>query len=98
MHVGLEVTTEMIHHLMDGVDPEIPNEAVAIATKMENVMSASARARWTGRSLIVEIDALFNASITFEEVRATSRQIESEVLQKIPGARMITIAPRLDRK
>lgn len=97
VHVGYEVTTEMIHHLMDGVDPEILAEVTSIAAKGENVISATSRARWTGRSLIVEIVMTFEAKVSFAAIQKTSRHIESEVVQKIPGTRMVTIVPKLDQ-
>src|ERR1700712_4476907 len=50
-HVGWEVSTEIMHRLMDGVDPEIITAAEQIAAEVPGVRHAHARARWTGRIL-----------------------------------------------
>src|SRR6202021_269522 len=48
-HVGYEVTTDIAHRLLDGVEPEIITTAEATAIAVPGVQHAHARARWTGR-------------------------------------------------
>lgn len=50
-HVGYEVTTDIVHRLADGVDPEVITSAETAAGSVPGVIHAHARARWTGRTL-----------------------------------------------
>ena len=54
-HVGYEVTADVMHRLADGVDPDVITKAEAAAGSVPGVIHAHARARWTGRTLRVEI-------------------------------------------
>lgn len=63
-HVGWEVTSDMAHRLLDGVDPEVVTTAETIATEIPAVRHAHARARWSGRSLLVEVEAWLDADTT----------------------------------
>src|ERR1700751_4022051 len=54
-HVGWEVTADIAHRLLDGVDPEIITKAETAASTVRGDMHAHARARWTGRTLGVEV-------------------------------------------
>jgi hypothetical protein len=48
IHVGWEVTSDIVIHLMDGVDPELLAAAEAAALTVAGVQHVHARARWTG--------------------------------------------------
>jgi divalent metal cation (Fe/Co/Zn/Cd) transporter len=61
VHVGYEVTTEIAHHLLDGVEPEHVREAKAAAESVPGVRRASVRRRWMGRSLVFDIDGELDA-------------------------------------
>jgi Co/Zn/Cd efflux system component len=54
-HVGYEVTADIAHRLLDGVDPDIITTAETMAAAVPGVRHAHARARWTGRTLRVEV-------------------------------------------
>lgn len=56
LHVGYEVTTEIAHHLLDGVEPEHLAAARAAAEGVPGVRGATVRGRWTGRSLVLDVD------------------------------------------
>ncbi len=49
-HVGWEVTADIAHRLLDGVDSDIITTAEAVAASVPGVTHAHARARWTGRT------------------------------------------------
>ncbi|MCW2521840.1 MAG: cation transporter, partial [Frankiales bacterium] len=55
-HVGWEVSSDIAHRLMDGVDADIITTAETITAQVPGVAHAHARARWTGRTLRVEIE------------------------------------------
>ena len=40
-----------------GIDPEIIHQAETVAASVPGAIHAHARARWTGRTLLVEIEA-----------------------------------------
>ncbi len=55
--VGVEVTGHVLHHLLDGIEPELLESIASIARRapaVENVTRA--RGRWTGRAVRVELD------------------------------------------
>lgn len=56
-HVGWEVTTDVVHRLLDGVDRAVIIAAEAAAGSVPGVRYAHVRARWTGRILRVEIES-----------------------------------------
>ena len=55
-HVGYQVTADVVHRLADGVDPSVITTAETAAGSVPGVQHAHARARWTGRTLRVEIE------------------------------------------
>ncbi len=55
-HVGYVVTKDVVRRLADGVDPDVIAAAEAAAGSVSGVIHAHARARWTGRTLRVEIE------------------------------------------
>jgi divalent metal cation (Fe/Co/Zn/Cd) transporter len=55
-HVGYEVTTDIVHRLLDGVDDGVLVPAERAATTVDGVRYAHTRARWTGRTLRVEVE------------------------------------------
>ena len=55
-HVGYEVTADVMRRLADGVDPDVITTAEAAAGSVPGVIHAHARARWTGRTLRLEVE------------------------------------------
>ena len=55
-HVGYEVTADVVRRLADGIDPSVITGAEAAAGSVPGVIHAHARARWTGRTLRMEIE------------------------------------------
>jgi cation diffusion facilitator family transporter len=66
LHVGYEVTGEMLHHLMDGVDPEDLDAARDAALKVLGVNDVTVRGRWMGRSLMIEVEGQVASDTTMK--------------------------------
>ena len=88
-HVGYEVTSDLLHHLMDGVEPGMLVAAVDAASNVPGVAHAHARARWMGRSLVVEITGFVEPGITVLDGDAIGAQVESAVRAALPEARTV---------
>ncbi|MGH3717786.1 MAG: cation diffusion facilitator family transporter [Pseudonocardiaceae bacterium] len=93
-HVGWEVTTDIGHRLLDGVDPSVITTAEHAATTVPNVRHAHARARWTGRTLRIEIEAWVDAPLPVAAADQLGHQVVEAVHEAIPQARAVTVAPR----
>jgi cation diffusion facilitator family transporter len=93
-HVGYEVTSDVVHRLADGVDPEIIPAAEAAAGSVPGVVHAHARARWTGRTLRIELEGWVDPELTARETDALGRQVADAIAQQIPDAGSLTWAAR----
>lgn len=94
MHVGYEVTKDVLHHLMDGVEPEYLDQAREAATEIDGVTVPIIRGRWLGRSLTLELEPILPANTTLAEANALSRQIEDGVLAAIEESTIVRVTPR----
>ncbi len=83
-HVGYEVTTDVIHRLADGVDPEVITAAESAAGSLPGVIHAHARARWTGRVLRVEVEAWVDPDLMARDADALGRRAASAVYRQVP--------------
>ncbi len=93
-HVGWEVTSDITHHLLDGVDPDIVTTAEATAITVAGVEHAHARARWTGRTLHVEVEAFLNPDTTVAEADRIGRAVADALTPQIPEMRRFTWSTR----
>jgi cation diffusion facilitator family transporter len=77
LEVGFEVTRDVLHHLLDGIEPELIASVRSIAAAMPGVARVvRARGRWTGRSVRLEL--------TLEtEFGASTPEIENDLLVRI---------------
>ena len=89
-HVGYEVTSDVVHRLADGVDPEIIHAAEAAAGSVPGVVHAHARARWTGRTLRIEIEGWVDPDLTARDGDALGRQVADAIAEQIPEAGSFT--------
>jgi cation diffusion facilitator family transporter len=89
-HVGYEVTSDVVHRLADGVDPEIIQAAEAAAGSVPGVIHAHARARWTGRTLRVELEAWVDPELPAREADAMGRLVADSLSQQLPEAGSFT--------
>jgi cation diffusion facilitator family transporter len=75
--VGVTVTRDVLHHLLDGIEPELIDAAVAIARATPGVADVvRARGRWTGRVVRLELDLQLAQGTTLEDAASAQRQIE----------------------
>lgn len=93
-HVGYEVTADVMHRLADGVDPETIATAEAAAVSVPGVAHAHARARWTGRTLRVEIEGWVDPDLSTREADALGRLVADEISRRLPEAGSFTWSTR----
>ena len=93
-HVGYEVTMDVVHRLADGVDPEVISTAEAAAGSVPGVIHAHARARWTGRTLRVEIEGWVDPELTARDADALGRLVADRVSHQLPQAGSLTWSTR----
>ncbi len=93
-HVGYEVTADVMHRLADGVDPDVITRAEAAAGLVPGVIHAHARARWTGRTLRVEIEGWVDPDMTAREADAMGRMVADEISRQLPEAGSLTWSTR----
>ncbi len=93
-NVGWEVTTDVVHRLTDGVDPDIITTAEAAAGSIDGVIHAHARARWTGRTLRVEIEGWVDPGLTVADADVLGHQVAVQVAEQIPDMRSFTWTTR----
>jgi cation diffusion facilitator family transporter len=85
-HVGWEVTGGILHHLMDGVDPDQLAAAEQAATAVGGVQAAAARGRWMGRSLILDVEAHLDPGLTLADAQRVTSRIDQAVQAAVPAA------------
>ena len=93
-HVGYEVTSDVMRRLADGVDPGVIHAAEAAAGSMPGVVHAHARARWTGRTLRVEIEGWVRPDLTARDADALGRQVAAAIARELPEAGSLTWTSR----
>jgi cation diffusion facilitator family transporter len=93
-HVGYEVTADVTRRLADGVDPQLITTAEAAAGSVPGVIHAHARARWTGRTLRVEVEGWVDPAMTADDADALGRQVASEISRQLPEAGSFTWTTR----
>ena len=93
-HVGYEVTADVLHRLADGVDPDVIARAEAAAGSLPGVIHAHARARWTGRTLRVEVEAWVDPGLPVRDADALGRLVADEISRQLPEAGSFTWTPR----
>ncbi len=86
-HVGWEVSTDVAHRLMDGVDADILTAAETAAATVPGVRHAHARARWTGRTLRVEVEGWVDAATTVADADRIGAHTAAAVAAAIPEIR-----------
>jgi len=94
LHVGYEVTSEIVHHLMDGVDPEQMEEVRKAAEGVAGVESALVRGRWMGRSLIVEVEGAVAPETPMAESGRLAEQVEKAIFESVHQVRKVVWIPR----
>lgn len=93
-HVGYEVTGDVVRRLADGVDPDVVTTAEAAAGSVPGVAHAHARARWTGRTLRVEVEGWVDPDMTARDADALGRLVADEISRQLPEAGSFTWTTR----
>jgi cation diffusion facilitator family transporter len=93
-HVGYEVTADVVHRLADGVDPAVITTAEAAAGSVPGVIHAHARARWTGRTLRVEIEGWVDPDLPARDADAMGRLVADSLSRQLPEAGSFTWTTR----
>ena len=88
-HVGYEVTSEIIGHLMDSVDAEITTKAIEVVSSCGSFDSIAIRARWIGRTLLLEVDCYSDGSLTLNECDSIRLLGEERLAEAIPEVRVV---------
>lgn len=96
-HVGWEVTGDIAHHLLDGVDPAIITTAEAVAAAIPGVTHAHARARWTGRTLRVEVEGFLDPDTPLDAADRIGRDVAAALAPEIPEMHNFTWTARAAR-
>ena len=89
LHVGWEVTGELVHHLMDGVDEEHLEAAATAANGVEGVRDVSVRGRWTGRSLILDVTGSLDPTVTIRDADRIGNAVRAAVFDAVEEARTV---------
>ncbi len=92
--VGWEVTAEVVHRLADCADPGVIDAAEAAAGSVPGVIHAHARARWTGRTLRVEVEGWVDPDTSARDCDAIGRQVADVVGRQLPEAGSLTWTSR----
>jgi cation diffusion facilitator family transporter len=93
-HVGYEITKDVVRRLADGVDPAVIATAESAAGAVPGVIHAHARARWTGRTLRVEIEGWVDPDLTAREADALGRLVAGDLSLQLPEASSFTWTTR----
>jgi len=94
-HVGWEVTYDVVHRLMDGVEnPQLILAAETAATEVPGVQHAHVRARTTGRALRVEVKGWVDTNTTVQEADRIGQLVADRLATEIPEMRSFTWAAR----
>ena len=84
-HVGWEVTVEIVGHLMDGVDESTIITAEEVASAVAGVHHVHVRARWLGRSLLVELEGFLDPHHTLAEASEIGEAARDAVRAALPN-------------
>ena len=93
-HVGYEVTKDVVLRLADWIDPEMITTAEAAAGSVPGVVHAHARARWTGRTLRIEVEGWIHPELTTSAADAIGLRVADQVSRQLPEAASLTWAAR----
>ena len=93
-HVGWEVTGDVVHRLMDGIDPDLLAAAETAAGEVPGVQHVHARGRWTGRTLRLELEGWVDGTASVTEADRIGRAVAQAVGRAMPEVRSLTWSAR----
>lgn len=91
VRVGYSVTTDVLDHLMDGVEPEYLETAERAAGEIPGLTVTAVRGRWLGRSLHLDIDVALDDNTSLIQVDTLIDRVRSVVLLAIEAASSVTV-------
>lgn len=94
VHVGWQVTSEVVGHLMDGVNPEVLARSETAANAVPGLEHVHVRARWMGRSLLIEVEGFVGPRITVETAETIGHQVHDAVIRSVPESTAVIWHPR----
>ena len=86
------MSSDIAHRLLDGVDPAVVTIAEATAAATDGVMHA--HARWTGRTLRVEVEGWVKATTTIADADRIGRLVANRFGTELPQMRSFTWTAR----
>ena len=89
-HVGYEVSADVLRRLADGIDPDVIDRAEAAAGSVPGVVHAHARARWTGRSLRIEIEGWVDPGLAVRDADTLGGHVADQLSRQLPEADSFT--------
>lgn len=92
-HVGLEVTRDIVHHLMDGMEEGDAAIARSAALGAGGLEEASVRGRWMGRSLLLEVEGQVPPGTTVADAERIGARVEEAVRAAVEAARQVRFVP-----
>lgn len=93
-HVGWEVTTDIGHRLLDGVDPGVLTTAERAAGAVAGITHAHVRGRWTGRTLRLEVEAWVEPRLSVAAADRLGLAVADALHTAVPQTRSVTFVPR----
>jgi cation diffusion facilitator family transporter len=93
VHVGWEVTSDVVAHLMDSVEPQVLFDSEEAALSVAGVEHAHLRGRWLGRTLLVEVEAFIPSATRLDEAERLGRDVRAAILQAVPECRAVVWSP-----
>ena len=79
-----------MHRRADSIDPSVITAAESAAGSVPGVLHAHARARWTGRTLRVEIEGRVDPGLPALEADALGQQVAAALTRQLPEAGSLT--------
>ncbi len=92
-HAGYEITSDVVAHLMDGVEPEVLARAETASLTVPGVDHVHVRGRWSGRSLVLEVEGFVTGGLRVTEAQALGRQVQAAVAA-VTGCRAVLWSSR----
>ena len=93
VHVGWEVTSDVVAHLMDSVEPQVLFDSEEAALSVSGVEHAHLRGRWLGRTLLVEVEAFIPSPTRLDEAERLGRDVRAAILRAVPECRAVVWSP-----
>ncbi|MGZ3602678.1 MAG: cation diffusion facilitator family transporter [Ktedonobacterales bacterium] len=92
LYILIDVGREVLHRLLDAVDPAIVDEVREHALSVPGVREVEdIRARWAGRQLYVALNLGADATMTLAQAHAIAERVRQEVLAHVAGAAKVDI-------